>query len=70
MSDNQRPRRKSESIQEYVKEWVIPQMKLLQANMDLEVAHREADKLLCDLLMDLGYTDVVEAWDKVEKWYA
>lgn len=37
---------------------------------DCEIAHIEADALLCELLRQLGYGDVVEAWEKVEKWYA
>lgn len=37
---------------------------------DTETAHCDADGLLCDLLRDLGYEKVVEAYQKVEKWYA
>ena len=39
-------------------------------NNDREVAHINADKILCDLLEKLGYTDVVEAFKKVKKWYS
>ena len=39
-------------------------------NMDIERAHGSADDVLCELLRDLGYIDVVEAWEAVEKWYA
>lgn len=35
-----------------------------------EIAHIEADKILCNLLSDLGYSDIVEAFEKVNKWYA
>ena len=37
---------------------------------DIENAHSTADDMLCLLLKALGYSDVVEAFDKVEKWYA
>lgn len=37
---------------------------------DAEVAHHEADKVLCYVLDQLGYRDVVEAWKKVPRWYA
>jgi hypothetical protein len=39
-------------------------------NDDYESAHSNADDLLCDLLLELGYDEVVEAWDGVGKWYA
>ena len=39
-------------------------------NMDIEAAHIQADEILCELLRDLGYIDVVDAWEAVEKWYA
>lgn len=35
-----------------------------------EHAHSKADKLLCELLTDLGYGNIVNAYEKVEKWYA
>jgi hypothetical protein len=38
--------------------------------MDVESAHSAADDVLCDLLRALGYTDVVEAWEAVPKWYS
>lgn len=37
---------------------------------DPEAAHSIADRVLCDLLIDIGYADVVEAYRKVRKWYA
>ena len=37
---------------------------------DQEGAHIDADVILCDLLTELGYGEVVEAWEKVPKWYA
>ena len=37
---------------------------------DPENWHLAADYVLCELLTSLGYQDVVDAWEKVEKWYA
>ena len=37
---------------------------------DPEIAHVNADKILCELLTSLGFSDVVEEFKKVPKWYA
>ena len=37
---------------------------------DEELAHPDADAVLCDLLKELGFEDVVELYEKVPKWYA
>jgi hypothetical protein len=29
-----------------------------------------ADDILCNLLVSLGYKEVVDAWEEVPKWYA
>ena len=39
-------------------------------NMDTEDSHAEADRLLCKLLVELGYEDVVAAYQLIGKWYA
>ena len=36
---------------------------------DPEQAHSDADNLLCDLLSDLGYHYVVEAYHEIQKQY-
>lgn len=36
---------------------------------DAEMAHIDADLVLCDLLSVLGYTDVVSEYEKVDKYY-
>lgn len=41
----------------------------VEAN-DTEVAHYLADKVLCDLLESLGYVELVEEFNNLEKWYA
>lgn len=37
---------------------------------DIEQAHSLADDLLCQALLDVGYTEGVEVYKIMEKWYA
>ena len=37
---------------------------------DEETAHVIADRVLCELLKELGYQSVVDAFDDVSKWYS
>jgi len=37
------------------------------SGVDDEEAHGDADDVLCELLATLGYGDVVEAWEAVQK---
>lgn len=37
---------------------------------DPEIAHVNADEILCELLTSLGFSDVVKEFKKVPKWYA
>jgi hypothetical protein len=52
-----------------VKEY-ISQLKELQNSWDTEVAHQDADDIICELLTKLGYQEVVDEYEKVPKWYA
>lgn len=52
------------------REQAIKELKAYQADGDTEAAHGNADEVLCDLLIALGYQDVVNEWRKVDKWYA
>jgi hypothetical protein len=52
------------------REQALAELTEAQANGDIEVAHATADRVLCDLLESLGFADVVEAYNKVDKWYA
>lgn len=45
-------------------------MKALVENDDYEEAHSRADDILCELLRDFGYNDLIDAYDQVGKWYA
>ena len=37
---------------------------------DIEMDHEKADEVLCDLLKELGYSDIVSLWNRIPKWYA
>lgn len=52
------------------KENIINKLKKIQEFGDTEGAHSMADGVLCDFLESLGYKDIVDEYDKVEKWYA
>jgi hypothetical protein len=52
------------------KEFYITELQKLQNENDVEHNHWVADKFLCCLLSDLGYSDVVEEYERISKWYA
>ena len=37
---------------------------------DIEAIHVEADKFLEEILVELGYTETVLAYQRLQKWYA
>lgn len=37
---------------------------------DEEVCHGLADDLLCQILIDLGYKEIADEFEKLPKWYA
>lgn len=47
-------------------------IKLLEecAQLDTECAHSSGDEVLCTFLRELGYGAIVDAWEKLDKWYA
>jgi hypothetical protein len=55
---------------EELRETAMKELWNAQQNGDTEAAHGYADEALCNLLVGLGYTDVVTEFEKVEKWYA
>lgn len=55
---------------EMTRERAIEELRKQQTECDTEVAHGEADAVLCDLLISLGFSDVVDEYHKVEKWFA
>jgi hypothetical protein len=48
----------------------LSQLEALREYRDVEMAHREADDVLLELLERLGYEDVAEAFREVPRWYA
>lgn len=42
----------------------------LQGSSDIEMAHGEADDAVMDFLKSEGHEDIVELFNKIEKWYA
>ena len=46
------------------------ELQKLQGDMDTEYAHGKADDILCEFLESLGYFEIVEEYNKVDKWYA
>lgn len=49
---------------------MLEAMKKLQSSEDAEYAHSDADRILCQALECLDQHELVEAWKKVEKYYA
>lgn len=56
--------------EDITREEAIEALRALHGAGDIELAHGEADDILCKLLNALGYDDVVVAYDKVPKWFA
>ena len=52
------------------KEEALAELIACQQNDDTEIAHSDADDVLCALLDELGYGEVVVEYNKVSKWFA
>lgn len=52
------------------RELFLQEMLELQKDDDYEITHIKADQLLCEILIELGYKDIVDAYSGIEKWYA
>lgn len=52
------------------REEAIYKLRILQEMRDKEIAHWNADDVICELLKSLGYEDVVTEYDVIDKWYA
>lgn len=48
----------------------VARLKELQGSNDPECAHASADGILCEILEALGYDEIVNEYDKIDKWYA
>ena len=49
---------------------LVTGLKELATFKDIEAAHIQADDMLCWLLEQLGYKEVVDAYEDINKWYA
>jgi len=58
-----------DDVDEFAKQ-CVEKLRGMTSDDDIERAHSEADAILCELLMKLGYVGVVRAWADVPKWYA
>ena len=56
---------KEESHQKYLTRLVKAEKEL-----DPELAHGEADTILCELLKEIGLKKIVSKYAKINKWYA
>lgn len=50
----------------------VTEMSILadESEKDTELSHIYADRLLCDILKEIGLSKVVEEFDRCEKWYS
>ena len=48
----------------------IAKLKFLQCSLDTEKAHIEADAILCEFLNELGYQNLVNEYNEIDKWFA
>ncbi len=49
---------------------IAEKLRELDKNDDGESSHKQADKLLCEILQSLGFTQTVKAFNEMTKWYA
>ena len=45
-------------------------LELEKKNEDYEVSHSKADELVIEILIQLGYKELAEAYESISKWYA
>jgi len=45
-------------------------LRKLVDNCDTEIAHSDADLILCDILIEYGLDETVDLWKNINKWYA
>ena len=47
----------------------VARLERLQAAHDPEIAHEQADRVLCEFLRAIGHREVADEFDAVERWY-
>jgi hypothetical protein len=65
-SDSREGSKMNEKLQ---KEYIEKMNQFLESD-DPESAHYNADRLLCELLEKIGYTELVKRYKSVPKWYS
>lgn len=58
--------KKQRELAEKAKEKLTEELR----NNDTESAHVNADEILLELLLQLGFEDVVDLYNQIDKWYA
>ena len=48
----------------------LDKLKSLQSESDIEYAHIRADSILLEILEAEGFSEIVDAYNKIEKYYA
>ena len=48
----------------------LEELVALQQVHDLEAAHIRANDILVELLINLGFENIVNEYEKINKWYA
>ena len=48
---------------------ILKKLKDAKGSGEEEYFHCEADRLLCKLLLHLGYKEIVDAYKDLDKWY-
>lgn len=56
--------------QEQKEEFLNKLKEMARDNEDIEINHIAADNILCSILRLLGYDDIVEEFDNINKWYS
>ena len=62
--------KKKEVVKEAKVAVVLTGLRYCQDSDDTEIAHARADEILCNFLIDLGYQNIVDEYEKVDKWYS
>ena len=59
-----------ENLDELQERYIAYLKEITETTDSVEDGHYYCDNRLCDLLTELGFTKVVEQYDKQDKWYA
>ena len=64
--------RRIDELKEEIKKLADNQYKntTFTGSIDVEENHRYADRILCAILEELGYSEVVENFNRILKWYS